>query len=81
MDRGTTTAWEIGLEDFSVSCLLDEHAVYERRVRIDHDAKPDSPIFSGDKATFDLANLDCTVYDKHAVRPVERAFTTLERTI
>lgn len=78
---GGTTAWEIGRDDFSVDCLLDEHSIYGRRLRSDLHAKPASPVFHGDKATFELANVDCTVYSRDAVAPVQRAFERLERSL
>ena len=45
-----------------VGCVVLRSDVWGRRLRADLDAPAASPIFSGDKAQFFLANVECTIY-------------------
>ena len=53
---------EIGEREGHVICGLRRGPIWGWKVDEDLDAPPASPIFSGDKATFSFANLDCTLY-------------------
>ena len=49
-----------------VFCGLRRSPVWGWKLRQDLDAPPASPIFSGDKARFFFANLECTIYPEGA---------------
>jgi hypothetical protein len=46
----------------TVFCGLRRGPIWGRKLEQDLDAPASSPIFSGEKATFSVANVECTVY-------------------
>jgi hypothetical protein len=48
----------------TVFCGLRRGPIWGRKLDQDLDASASSPIFSGEKATFSVANVECTVYPK-----------------
>ena len=53
---------EISGREGHVSCGLRRAPIWGWKLDEDLDAPAASPIFSGDKATFKFANLECTIY-------------------
>jgi hypothetical protein len=46
----------------TVFCGLRRGPIWGRKLEQDLDAPASSPIFSGEKATFSVANVECTIY-------------------
>jgi hypothetical protein len=46
----------------TVFCGLRRGPIWGRKLEQDLDAPASSPIFSGEKATFSVENVECTVY-------------------
>jgi hypothetical protein len=66
-----------------VGCAVRKEPLRSNTLRVDRDAPPASPIFSGDKAKLWLANVECTIYpegnDKAGqIARLERALERLE---
>jgi hypothetical protein len=53
---------EIDAKQGSVHCAIYRESLFGRTLASDLDAPAASPIFSGDKAEFFLANVQCTIY-------------------
>lgn len=53
---------EVSEREGHVACGLRRKPIWGWKLDEDLDAPPASPIFSGDKATFSFANLECTLY-------------------
>jgi hypothetical protein len=75
---------EISEREGHVFCGLRRGPIWGWRLDEDLDAPPSSPIFSGDKATFSFANLECTLYPEGEraeiqVRNLQRAVRELVR--
>jgi hypothetical protein len=73
---------EITRREGHVFCGLRRGPIWGWRLDEDLNAPPASPIFSGDKATFSFANLECTLYPEGArrqeqVRNLQRAVREL----
>ncbi len=59
-----------------MSCLLRRGPLWGSKPRIDLNAPPNSPIFSGRKAEFSYQNVECSLYpsdDEHADAQIARA--------
>lgn len=55
---------QISRSEGHVFCGLRRAPIWGWKLDEDLDAPPASPIFSGEKATFKFANLECTIYPK-----------------
>jgi hypothetical protein len=69
-----------------VGCGVREAPLRGKDLEIDLDAPPASPIFSGDKVLFWLANVECTLYpngddEEGQVERLTRAMETLEASL
>jgi hypothetical protein len=78
-----TNAGENASQEGFVGCTVRREPLRGNTLRVDLDAPPASPIFSGDKAKLWLANVECTIYpegDNKAgqVARVQRALEKLE---
>jgi hypothetical protein len=77
---------EIGATEGYVGCGVGRKPLFGNQLDSDLDAPPASPFFSGDKAEFLLANIQCTIYpegdDKAGqVERLRRALEKLEATL
>jgi hypothetical protein len=73
---------EITEREGHVICGLRRGPIWGWKLDEDLDAPPSSPIFSGDKATFSFANLECNLYPEgerrdEQVRSLQRAVREL----
>ena len=74
---------EIERSQGHVGCTIWQAAEWGRRLEGDRDAPPSSPIFSGEKAEFFIANVRCVIYPhgdraKEQVDALERGMKDLE---
>jgi hypothetical protein len=77
---------EISERQGHVSCAVERRSAWGTKLHKDLHAPAASPIFSGRKARFWLANVDCTIYPEGPttefnVRRLESAMKRLERSI
>jgi hypothetical protein len=77
---------EIGATEGHVGCGLGREPLFGNKLDSDLEAPAASPFFSGDKAEFLLANVQCTIYpegdDKAGqVARLQRAMEALEATL
>jgi hypothetical protein len=75
---------EVTEREGHVSCGLRRGPIWGWKLEEDLEAPPASPIFSGDKAEFSFANLECTLYPDgeggdDQVRRLQRAVQELVR--
>lgn len=73
---------EVSEREGHVACGLRRAPIWGWKLDEDLEAPPASPIFSGDKATFSFANLECTLYPEgdrkeEQVRNLQRAVREL----
>lgn len=84
--ENTESHEEIGLRQGHVICGLRRGPIWGPELRSDLDAPASSPVFSGRKAEFTVANLECTIYPRGPrtevqVRNFQRAMRVLARRV
>jgi len=75
---------EITKREGHVICGARRGPIWGPKLNKEFDAPPDSPIFSGEKALFKVANIECTIYPDGSrsgtqVRNLDRAMEEIER--
>jgi hypothetical protein len=83
-NRNVSDFEEISKREGMLLCTLRPEPLGDSKLYVDTDAPPASPIFSGDKAEFGLANFECTLYPEgdgkaEQVARLHDAFRELER--
>lgn len=73
---------EIAAREGHVGCGLRRGPIWGWQLDEDLDAPPASPIFSGEKAVFSFANVECTLYPEgerreEQIRNLQRAMRDL----